>query len=188
MDFYGFYTGQIFDAHQWLGAHIEGKQTVFRTFAPAAKYVELYIHDVAYEMKCIHDGNFYEVTVSNIQDGDSYYYKIWGADGKECIHSDPFGFGMELRPKYFSIVRDLKPMVPSMYTKCILAHGRKKATSKRIGITTMNSFPFSSLISKKMATIMSNLCQLANTLVMKAGDIKTQDFSLQPVAMAQQGN
>ena len=72
MDFYGFYTGQIFDAHQWLGAHIEGKQTVFRTFAPAAKRVELYIHDVAYEMKCIHDGNFYEVTVSDIQDGDSY--------------------------------------------------------------------------------------------------------------------
>lgn len=108
MDFYGFYTGQIFDAHQWLGAHIEGKQTVFRTFAPAAKRVELYIHDVAYEMKCIHDGNFYEVTVSDIQDGDSYYYKIWGADGKESIHSDPFGFGMELRPKYFSIVRDLK--------------------------------------------------------------------------------
>ena len=72
--------------------------------------------------------------------------------------------------------------------KCILAHVRKKATINRIGFAMMNSFPFSYLISKKMATIMSNLCQLANTLAMKAGYIKTKYFSLQPVAMAQQGN
>ena len=37
MDFYGFYTGQIFDAHAYLGAHPGPGGTTFRVFAPAAK-------------------------------------------------------------------------------------------------------------------------------------------------------
>ena len=36
MDFYGFYTGKIFDAYQYLGAHVEKNGVVFRTFAPLA--------------------------------------------------------------------------------------------------------------------------------------------------------
>ena len=27
MDFYGFYTGKIFDAYKYLGAHVEGKRS-----------------------------------------------------------------------------------------------------------------------------------------------------------------
>ena len=29
MDFYGFYTGKIFDAYKYLGAHVEGEAVVF---------------------------------------------------------------------------------------------------------------------------------------------------------------
>ena len=36
MDFYGFYTGKIFDAYQYLGAHVVEEGVVFRTFAPSA--------------------------------------------------------------------------------------------------------------------------------------------------------
>ena len=35
MDFYGFYTGKIFDAYQYLGAHTEKHGVTFRTFAPS---------------------------------------------------------------------------------------------------------------------------------------------------------
>ena len=31
MDFHGFYTGKIFDAYQYLGAHITDAGVVFRT-------------------------------------------------------------------------------------------------------------------------------------------------------------
>ena len=45
MDFYGFYTGQIFDAHAYLGAHPGPGGTTFRVFAPAAKGVGLLLGD-----------------------------------------------------------------------------------------------------------------------------------------------
>ena len=47
MDFYGFYTGKIFDAYKYLGAHINrgenGKveEVVFRTFAPSASRISV---------------------------------------------------------------------------------------------------------------------------------------------------
>ena len=41
MDFYGFYTGKIFDAYEYLGVHREGKGYTFRTFAPGAEKVAL---------------------------------------------------------------------------------------------------------------------------------------------------
>ena len=46
MDFYGFYTGRIFDAHEYLGAHPGPGGTTFRVFAPSARAVELLgLHD-----------------------------------------------------------------------------------------------------------------------------------------------
>ena len=41
MDFYGFYTGKIFDAYQYLGAHVVEEGVVFRTFAPSASRITL---------------------------------------------------------------------------------------------------------------------------------------------------
>ena len=41
MDMYGFYTGKVFDAYKYMGAHIEEDGVVFRTYAPNALKVEL---------------------------------------------------------------------------------------------------------------------------------------------------
>ncbi len=41
MDFYGFYTGKIFDAYRFLGAHPEAEGVTFRTFAPGAARIAL---------------------------------------------------------------------------------------------------------------------------------------------------
>ena len=51
MDFHGFYTGQIFDAYEWMGAHYTEKETTFRTFAPQAKNVELLLAGKMIPMK-----------------------------------------------------------------------------------------------------------------------------------------
>ncbi|MGN1377801.1 MAG: glycogen-branching enzyme, partial [Dorea sp.] len=62
MDFYGFYTGKIFDAYQYLGAHVEEKGVTFRTFAPAASRITLigeFNHWEEWEMNRTYSGQFW---------------------------------------------------------------------------------------------------------------------------------
>ena len=100
MDFYGFYTGQEFEAYKYLGAHYTKERTTFRTFAPSAAGVELVLNGQGHGMQRVHDGNFYEITLDQVKEGDLYEFRIWHRDGS-C------GFGMELRPAHKSVVRDL---------------------------------------------------------------------------------
>lgn len=110
MDMYGFYTGRIFDAYEFLGCHLEGNGAVFRTFAPAASRIAL-IGDFngwsETEMYKVHDGNFWECRVQNAEEGMKYKFRIYKRDGSVTDHCDPYGFGMELRPQNASIIRNL---------------------------------------------------------------------------------
>ena len=61
MDFYGFYTGKIFNAYQYLGAHPDGHGVTFRTFAPGASRIALigeFNGWQEYDMEKAHDGHF----------------------------------------------------------------------------------------------------------------------------------
>ncbi len=107
MDFYGFYTGRIFDAHEYLGAHPGPGGTTFRVFAPAARAVELLALDRVLPMQKIYDGNFYELTLPEAGPGTVYAYRVHPRQGDPVEHCDPYGFGMELRPDHRSVVRDL---------------------------------------------------------------------------------
>ena len=107
MDFYGFYTGQMFDAYEFLGAHPVLGGTVFRTFAPGAVGIDLLLNGQNRPMQKIGDGNFYELTVPDAPPGTPYEYRIYTRDGGYTDHCDPYGFGMELRPAHRSVVRDL---------------------------------------------------------------------------------
>ena len=110
MDFHGFYTGKVFDAYQYLGAHITDSGVVFRTFAPGAQKVSL-IGECSqwreYEMNRGYDGNFWECYVDGASAGSMYKYRIYEKNGGCMDHCDPYGFGMELRPNSASIVRDM---------------------------------------------------------------------------------
>ena len=110
MDFHGFYTGKIFDAYQYLGAHIPDAGVVFRTFAPGAQKVSL-IGECSqwreYDMNRVYDGNFWERYVDSVKPGSMYKYRIYEKSGSCVDHCDPYGFGMELRPNSASIVRDM---------------------------------------------------------------------------------
>jgi len=112
MDMYGFYTGQIFDAHKWMGAHFftdeNGNEKVsFRTFAPAADGINLILNDRIIPMNRIYDSNFYEVILDDVKEGDKYEYCIYSRGNNGINHCDPYGFGMELRPAHRSVVRRL---------------------------------------------------------------------------------
>ncbi|MGN0422964.1 MAG: 1,4-alpha-glucan branching protein GlgB [Lachnospiraceae bacterium] len=110
MDFYGFYTGKIFDAYRYLGAHVEEQGVTFRTFAPGASRITLIgeFNDwQEWEMNRVHDGNFWECYAQNAQPGMMYKYRIYRQDQSYVDHCDPYGYGMELRPNSASYIRDL---------------------------------------------------------------------------------
>lgn len=110
MDNYGFYTGQVFDAYEYLGAHRCGEGWIFRVFAPNAARVTLlgeFTGWIEYEMNRIHDGNFFEVYVDHGNDGEKYFHRVYSRSGGYTDHCDIYGFGMELRPEFKSVLRDL---------------------------------------------------------------------------------
>lgn len=110
MDFYGFYTGQVFDAYEYLGAHRCGEGWIFRVFAPNAARVTLlgeFTGWIEYEMNRVNDGNFFEVYVDHGNDGEKYFHRIYGKSGGYTDHCDIYGFGTELRPDFKSVLRDL---------------------------------------------------------------------------------
>lgn len=114
MDIYGFYTGKIFDAYDFLGCHMDGNRGYFRTYAPNASRVTVIGEFTGwkdYEMNRIHDGKFWELITDGVEDGMMYKYRIYGRDGSVTEHCDPYGFGMELRPDSASIARDMNRYV-----------------------------------------------------------------------------
>ena len=116
MDFYGFYTGKIFDAYKYLGAHInrgksgKAEEVVFRTFAPSASRISVIGEFNGWTetpMEKVHDGNFWELISKEAKPGMMYKYRIYDRAGNCIDHCDPYGYGMELRPNTASIIRDL---------------------------------------------------------------------------------
>lgn len=107
MDMYGFYTGKVLDAYEYLGAHITSDGTIFRTFAPNAQRVSLLWNGQEIPMEPVYDRNFYETTVKEAKAGDTYEYRIYTRNNGWTDHCDPYGFGMELRPDHKSVIVDL---------------------------------------------------------------------------------
>lgn len=110
MDYYGFYTGKVFDAYRYLGAHVEKDGVTFRTFAPSAQRISLIGEFSGWEERPMHkvyDGNFWECRIEGAKPGMMYKYRIYQQSGFFIDHCDPYGYGMELRPRNASIIRDL---------------------------------------------------------------------------------
>ena len=108
MDFYGFYTGKVFDAYKYLGAHVTDTGVTFRTFAPSASKISVIGEFNEWEespMEKVYDGNFWEFTAADAEPGMMYKYRIYDKSGQFIDHCDPYGYGMELRPNTASIIR-----------------------------------------------------------------------------------
>lgn len=111
MDFYNFYKGQCFDAYEFFGAHVTDQGTWFRTYAPAANRVAVIGEFNDWNetpMNRAYDGSTWEVCIPEAKPGQMYKYRIYDQNGRAIDHCDPYGFGMELRPKSASIIRELR--------------------------------------------------------------------------------
>lgn len=110
MDKYEFYVGKEMAAYEYLGAHLVEGGCVFRTFAPAASGVTVIgdfndWNDTA--MERVYDGHFWECFIPGTKQGMLYKYRIYLRNGGCVEHCDPYGFGMELRPQFASVIRDM---------------------------------------------------------------------------------
>ncbi len=109
-----FYRGEAFDSYTYFGAHPEGDGVVFRVYAPNAAGVCVigeFSNWENIEMTQKWHQNVYECYVEHAGKGMLYKYRIYGRDGGMTEHCDPYGFSMELRPNFASVIVD-----PEEYT------------------------------------------------------------------------
>lgn len=110
MDFQKFYDGKAFDVYKYLGAHPEKDGGVtFRTFALNADKVAVLGEFNGWKDTFMSDEQrkgFFEITIPEAKVGQMYKYAVYSKLGR-IEHCDPYGFGMELRPNFASIIRNL---------------------------------------------------------------------------------
>ena len=107
MDMHEFYMGNVFDAYEFFGAHPTPDGTVFRTFAPSADRITIIGEwNNWQEENMIKDGHVWSYFSAKAKKGQMYKYVIYSSLGR-VEHCDPYGFAMELRPNFASIITDL---------------------------------------------------------------------------------
>ena len=134
MNFQAFYTGRMFDAYRHLGCHYTPDHTTFTVFAPGASRVCLTGDCNGWtetEMNRIHNGQFWQIRLPDIPEGMFYKYRIYSGSGNSTDHCDPYGFGMELRPGFASVVRDLNKY---KFRDGVWMHLRSDCKSKPLNI------------------------------------------------------
>lgn len=110
MNFKDFYSGNAFDAYEFFGAHIEGEGVWFRVYAPKAKAVYVTGEFFEWDKKQMERGfdpGVFTLYVAEAKAGMLYKYVVEDQNGFMCEHCDPYGFAMEKRPAFASIVTDL---------------------------------------------------------------------------------
>lgn len=104
MDMHEFYMGNVFDAYEFFGAHPNPDGTVFRTFAPSAERITIIGEwNDWQEENMIKDGHVWSYFSAKAKKGQMYKYVIYSSLGR-VEHCDPYGFAMELRPNFASII------------------------------------------------------------------------------------
>ena len=109
MNIKAFYAGKSFDSYKYLGCHVVEHGAIFRTYAPNASRVTIIGEFNGWqetEMYRCEDQNFWECHIYHAYAGMMYKYKIYDKYGNCTEHCDPYGYGMELRPNWASIIRN----------------------------------------------------------------------------------
>ena len=84
MDMYGFYTGKVFNAYEYLGCHVQEKGCVFRVYAPHARRIAVIGDFNAWtetSMQQIFNGQFWECFIEDAKEGQYYKYRVYQHDG-----------------------------------------------------------------------------------------------------------
>lgn len=105
-----FYDGNSFDDYTYFGAHKADSGYTFRVYAPRAVRVTLtgeFNGWLEYDLIKPKNSNIFEGTFDDVKPNMMYKYRVYSAPDEFVEHSDPYGFGMELRPGSASVVREL---------------------------------------------------------------------------------
>lgn len=105
-----FYKGEAFDAYTYFGAHPEGNGVTFRVYAPNARDVKLegdFSDWQEYNMYPCEMKGVFQAYIEGAKPGQMYKYVVYTGKGDRVEHCDPYGFAMELRPNWASIITDL---------------------------------------------------------------------------------
>ncbi len=113
---HAFYCGEMFDAYEYFGAHVEHKEngvcTVFRVYAPNARRVEVIgsfngWKPGAAPMEQDGQSGIFIWQFPASLDGAVYKYRILTGGGEWIEKTDPFASAMELRPASAAVVKEL---------------------------------------------------------------------------------
>lgn len=109
MNMNDFFTGKVFNAYDFFGAHKENGNIIFRTYAPNASKVCIFgsFNNWTEENMTGNSYGVYAFESENADFSDMYKYVIYTNSGERIEHCDPYGFGMELRPQWASYIVDL---------------------------------------------------------------------------------
>ena len=108
---YLFHQGNNFRAYDYMGAHREGEETVFRVWAPNADAAfvtgDFCEWGDAYPMQRITEGGIYELWIPNPTLGDTFRYKfLLRRNGMDYYKADPYGRYSECPPGTASVFFD----------------------------------------------------------------------------------
>lgn len=116
LDAYLFHEGTYYKSYNFLGAHKIKKEkkeyTRFVVWAPRAR--EVYLmgdfnswRDSSLPLEKIKNSGLWSICISDVEEFDSYKYKIISGEGEIRIKADPYAFHSEERPytasKYFDL-------------------------------------------------------------------------------------
>ena len=117
LDAYLFHEGTFYKSHEFLGAHSvkskNGPAVRFVVWAPNAK--EVYLmgdfnkwHEYDLPLKKIENSGLFNICLYEVNEFDTYKYRIISKDDQVRIKSDPYAFHSENKPKTDSKYYNIK--------------------------------------------------------------------------------
>ena len=117
MDAYLFHEGSYYKSYEFLGAHliVIGSKMYVRFVVWAPRAAEVYLigdfndwNETSLPMKRIGESGLWNICVEDVEEYQSYKYRIISQAGEPRIKSDPYAFHAEERPKSASKFYDIR--------------------------------------------------------------------------------
>lgn len=106
MFLHDYFMGTAFDAYTYFGAHPGPMGVMFRVYAPNAQKVAVIgdFNNWTEHFLGKDEWGIFSDIVEDARPGMKYKYKVYQCDGNIVDKTDPFAFGMELRPNSASVI------------------------------------------------------------------------------------